>query len=681
MSTRAPQRNRLSTYLSESQVKTLLGKRDDNANKGDFGYIALVGGSRRYSGAIRLADMAAGAMRAGCGVCTVAAPDPICGVIASQVLESTIYPLSSDGDHLKFVEREFDELMLRYSVIAFGMGIGDSEDTKKALTYLLRNYDGILIIDADGLNALARIGKKTVKDHRCKVILTPHPKEFARVSKCEVDDVIKAPEESAKALANYIEGIVLLKGHTTTVTDGETTYLVNRGCVGMATAGSGDVLSGVLAALAACNKDNLLLATAGAAYINGLAGELAEKETGEISQIASDTVSKIPAAIKQIQEGEVKKKKNGHPMAVFLLIALLAFSGYVGVKYVIPLLAREASAESRVYEDYVVTMNAMKKDIYIDGVLVNNYQLSRPITDYNDRTYIPMTDELAGALGFSYSWNDETNVLTLTKKEASGEGAYIGISGWDLAPVTAMTVGGSKIVIDSGARKPETIKLEQDELISYANGLTVYIPLFRLIESESFDISASFDTTSGLVISTDKGKPAASYDLSNNLSYITGRAEYINQNRKELSFGEACLYEYYFRHAAVLEGLDEDFLLALAKQESSFDINDISATGAVGIMQVMRSTARSNGLDPEKLSDVHTNIDFGSDYIANFIAIYKGNYVKALSAYNQGAGKVSSGEYSTSYANAVLKKQSDIKARMTSRNFSNEFNTVIECTK
>ena len=671
----------MSTYLSEAQVKSLLAKRDDNANKGDFGYIALVGGSRRYSGAIRLADMAAGAMRAGCGVCTVAAPDLICGVIASQTLESTIFPLSSEDNHLKFVEREFDELMLRYSVIAFGMGIGDSEDTKKALTYLLRNYDGILIIDADGLNALAKISKKTVKEHRCRIVLTPHPKEFARVSKCEVDDVLKAPEESAKALANFIEGIVLLKGHTTTVTDGSTTYLVNRGCVGMATAGSGDVLSGVLASLAACNPDNLLLATAGAAYINGLAGELAEKDIGEISQIASDTVSKIPAAIKLIQEGEVKKKKSGHPMAVFLLVLLLAFSGYVGVKYALPLLAKEASAENKVYEDYVVTMDAMKKDIYIDGVLVNNYQISRPFTDYNDRTYIPVTDELADALGFSYSWNAEKKELTLTKKDAGKEGAYTALSGWDLAPVTAMTVGGSRIVIDSGAKKPETISLEQDELISYANGLTVYIPLFRLIESESFDISASFDTTSGLVISTDKDKPADSYDVSNNTSYITGRAEYINQNRKELSFGEACLYEYYFRHAATLEGLDEDFLLALAKQESSFDIKDISATGAVGIMQVMRTTAKANGLDPEKLNDVHTNIDFGSDYIGNYIAIYNGDYVKALSAYNQGAGKISSGEYSTSYAYAVLKKQSDIKARMTNRNFSNEFDTVIECTK
>ena len=98
-------------------------------------------------------------------------------------------------------------------------------------------------------------------------------------------------------------------------------------------------------------------------------------------------------------------------------------------------------------------------------------------------------------------------------------------------------------------------------------------------------------------------------------------------------------------------------------------------------MQVMRSTAKSNGLDPERLNDVHTNIDFGSDYIGNFIAIYNGNYTKALSAYNQGAAKVSTGEYSTSYANAVLKKQSDIKTRMESRGYSNEFNTVIECTK
>ena len=275
-------------------AKQMLATRPEDSHKGNFGYIALVGGSLEYSGAIRLASMANAAMRAGAGVATVAAPRSICSLIVPQILESTIYPLSDKGGELVFEKSEFDKLISKYDCIAVGMGIGNTEETRKAVDYLLTNYKGILIIDADGLNALAgfedRIRK--LKESNAQIILTPHVGEFKRLI---------TNDESAEEFALKTDTIVLLKGHTTTVTNGMRTYKVTCGCAGMATAGSGDVLSGILSAICASNKKELMEAVAAGAYINGIAGEIAQKKSCDITMIASDTAGAVKEAIMKIK--------------------------------------------------------------------------------------------------------------------------------------------------------------------------------------------------------------------------------------------------------------------------------------------------------------------------------------------------------------------------------------------
>jgi len=282
-------------------AKDCLPVRDDNAHKGNFGYIALIGGSVRYSGAVRLANLASCALRAGAGVVTIAAPNEICDAIMPQILESTLIPLSSKDGFISFAPKEFDEIIERYDVIAFGMGIGNTDETKKALAYLLERYNGILIVDADGLNAMANLDMRQIASHPCKLILTPHLKEFSRLTGEALESLTGEKESAAAKLAREINAIVLLKGHSTIVTDGQESYVVNKGCAGMATAGSGDVLSGITASICAANKEKLLQSAAAAAYINGLAGELAEKENGQISMLASDTAKHIKDAIKEIQ--------------------------------------------------------------------------------------------------------------------------------------------------------------------------------------------------------------------------------------------------------------------------------------------------------------------------------------------------------------------------------------------
>ncbi|MBQ3228796.1 MAG: NAD(P)H-hydrate dehydratase [Clostridia bacterium] len=285
-------------YLYEPG-KDSIPERKNFSNKSTYGYVALIGGSKKYSGAIRLAAMANAAMRAGAGVAMLAVPDSISPYIIPNILEATIYPLSDNGGEIVFNESEFSALAARVKTIAFGMGIGLSGETEKALSYLLNNYKGRLIVDADGLTALSRLGSDAIKNASCELILTPHNMEFSRISGLPIDEILSAPIDHAKKFAKDHGCTLLLKGPSTIVTDGDRVYVIDRGCAGMATAGSGDVLSGILAATAAY-VPSPLEATALAAYINGAAGELAESRTNPISMTASDTVSAISEIITEI---------------------------------------------------------------------------------------------------------------------------------------------------------------------------------------------------------------------------------------------------------------------------------------------------------------------------------------------------------------------------------------------
>ena len=285
-------------YLYEPDASAF-GVRENFSNKSTYGYVALIGGSKRYSGAIRLAAMANAAMRSGAGVAMLAVPESLAPMMLPEILEATVYPLSESEGSILFNESELSELCRRTKSIAFGMGIGLSCEVEKSLAYLLTNYQGTLTVDADGLTALSRLGSDAIKNAKCKLILTPHNMEFSRLSGLGIDEILSAPINRAKEFAKERGCVLLLKGPSTIVTDGETVYVIEKGCPGMATAGSGDVLSGILAATSAYVTDPLE-AAALAAYVNGFAGEIAESKTNPVSMIASDTVAAIPEAIGRI---------------------------------------------------------------------------------------------------------------------------------------------------------------------------------------------------------------------------------------------------------------------------------------------------------------------------------------------------------------------------------------------
>lgn len=292
----------IASLLTDEDLSALLSPRPHNCHKGDFGTVTLLGGSTTYSGAPRLSALAAASLRSGCGIARLALPENLAEAVIPNLLEATLCPMPHQDGKLSFDRQALESAFHGASSAAIGMGMGRSDENAKILRWMLENLSIPLVIDADGLNTLAEMDLSILSETNCKVVLTPHPKEFSRISKRQMSEVLADPIESARSFVATHGCIVLLKGSATVITDGHDALLVARGSGGMATAGSGDVLSGVIAALLAWSCENLLLTVAAGAHICGVAGEIAAKRVGTISQVASDTVGAIPDAILAISK-------------------------------------------------------------------------------------------------------------------------------------------------------------------------------------------------------------------------------------------------------------------------------------------------------------------------------------------------------------------------------------------
>ncbi len=285
--------------VEASDIKSIIKPRESYSHKGTYGYVSLIGGSLEYSGAIKLANIAASAVRSGAGVARLCVPSTIVNGVLPYILESTLYPLDEKNGSVAFNKEQLDELIKTSKVIAIGMGLNQKGDNEKIISYLINNYNGILIIDADGINSLATMSV-VLKNAKCKIVLTPHPKEFERLSKIPMCQINENPIKYAMEYAKSNNVTLLLKGTATIVTNGNDTYLVNTGCPGMATGGSGDVLSGILAGICASNNAEVIKNVVAGAYINGIAGELARDESCDISMSAYDTALNVKKAITKI---------------------------------------------------------------------------------------------------------------------------------------------------------------------------------------------------------------------------------------------------------------------------------------------------------------------------------------------------------------------------------------------
>ena len=270
-----------SQVYEDGDIAAMFPARPRNSHKGTFGTASLACGSGQYIGSAVLAVSAA--LKSGCGYVKAVCPDNVKAAIAPR------YPQT-------VFTRGYD---FSSKAIAIGMGCGVSQELYSAIEGLLKDYEGTLIIDADGLNSLAKYGMDILKNKKCSVILTPHAKEFSRISGKSVEEVLADPVGLANELAAEYDVIIVLKGAGTVISDGVRTAINVRGCSALAKAGSGDMLAGFMCGSIARGLAPFEGAVC-AAYVLGAAAELAAGEVTEYCATADDILKNIPIVVKNI---------------------------------------------------------------------------------------------------------------------------------------------------------------------------------------------------------------------------------------------------------------------------------------------------------------------------------------------------------------------------------------------
>jgi NAD(P)H-hydrate epimerase len=276
-----------------------LKPRATNAHKGDFGKVCIIAGSIGMSGAAALAGRAA--LRGGAGLVRIATPKSVLPIVAS--IEPSFTTIALPEDSLGRISAKAINPVLeaagQNNCLAFGPGIGISGALRSLLDVLLEQDELRLIIDADGLNNLSGI-KDWPTRLKAKLTLTPHPGEMKRLWAALIREPLPNDRtQQAVKLAQQTKTVVALKGAGTVVTDGQKVYINKTGNPGMATAGSGDVLTGIITALAGQGLNNFEAAVLGV-YIHGMAGDIAAENLGQISLIATDIIDALPEAFKRI---------------------------------------------------------------------------------------------------------------------------------------------------------------------------------------------------------------------------------------------------------------------------------------------------------------------------------------------------------------------------------------------
>ncbi len=290
--------------VDDEWAAELLPKRKKNSHKGSYGRAAIVAGGENYTGAAFLSAWAC--LKSGAGYTTLFVPKEILPYYYLRAPELLLCP-SNEGGKYAFNEEIMQDL-LAYDSVAYGMGMGVSEEVYRGAAWLLERYEGKLLLDADGLNSLAAYGgAEAFKNKKCALVLTPHVKEFSRLTGLPVQEIFAGGSRLVKEIAEEWGCTLLLKGATTLLSDGEKVALSTAGNSGQAKGGSGDVLSGVVAALLSQGCAPFDGASAGA-YLAGKAAEIAARTEGEYSLTASDIVANLGKSFLLVSENANKER-------------------------------------------------------------------------------------------------------------------------------------------------------------------------------------------------------------------------------------------------------------------------------------------------------------------------------------------------------------------------------------
>ena len=265
-----------------------------------FGRVLLIAGSRGMTGAAILCGSAA--LRGGAGLVQMAVPGEVLATVAAgnPCYLTSPFPQDMRGRLSAAAADDLAHVASTWSdVVAVGPGLGLSEAIPRLMAALFQRANKPLVVDADGLNALARLSAEEWRPRRHPAVLTPHPGEFARLTNKPADAVRDRREELATAYAAQHEVVLVLKGHRTVVTDGDRLYRNETGNPGMSTGGTGDVLTGLIAALIGQKLKPFEAAVLGV-WAHGRAGDLAAQDLGQAALIATDLLDYLPRALQDV---------------------------------------------------------------------------------------------------------------------------------------------------------------------------------------------------------------------------------------------------------------------------------------------------------------------------------------------------------------------------------------------
>lgn len=278
-------------------MKNLLKKRDNDTHKGTYGRVGIVGGSTGFTGAAYLASLAS--LKTGAGYVYTLTPAKLTSIMSIKLTEAIIRPIE-DNNTGRFTMESLQDI-LKYikdmDALAIGPGMGVDGDRTYLVKEIIRNAKVPLVLDADAINCISNMPEMLL-GHDTPVIVTPHPGEMAKFLDISIEKLQEKRVYFSELLAKKYNIIVVLKGHRTVVASPKLGIYINEtGNPGMATAGTGDVLTGVITSLLGQGLKSFEAAKLGV-HLHGMAGDLASEKIGEYGMIASDVLENMPAAIK-----------------------------------------------------------------------------------------------------------------------------------------------------------------------------------------------------------------------------------------------------------------------------------------------------------------------------------------------------------------------------------------------
>ncbi len=281
--------------LTKERVKNLIPKRDAQAHKNQFGHVLSLGGSQGMEGAIEMAALSA--LRVGCGLSSIASFTKL----KNPPLEIMCHKLP-----FLFWKRRLRKILADKNVLALGPGLGQSRRATSLIHFLLKEFHGSMVIDADALNILSILQKnpnmiQKIKNLPKKPVLTPHPGEFSRLTHYTKQEIEKNRIDLAAEFSKKWNAILVLKGSGTVIAEpGGEIWINPTGNPGMASAGMGDVLTGIIAGFIAQGLSSYEAAELGV-YLHGLTGDVLKKEKGDAGLIATDIIQKLPETLSSLK--------------------------------------------------------------------------------------------------------------------------------------------------------------------------------------------------------------------------------------------------------------------------------------------------------------------------------------------------------------------------------------------